>query len=50
MFYAIPTDYGMKIKESKKINKYLDLARELKTLRNMSDGDTNVVDELGTIP
>ena len=32
---AIPTDYRIKLKESKKREKYLDLARELKKLWNM---------------
>ena len=41
----------MKMKESKKIDKYLDLARELKMLWNMRVMViTIVVDELGTVP
>ena len=41
MDFAIPTDNRVKIKESKNGNKYLDLARELRKLRNMrvTDGD-----------
>ena len=35
MDFAVPADHRMKIKESDKINKYLDLARELKKLRYM---------------
>ena len=35
MNFAIPPDYSVKIKESEKINEYLDLARELKMLWNM---------------
>ena len=31
---AVPTDHREKMKESEKINKNLDLDRELKTLRN----------------
>ena len=30
-----------KLKETEKRNKYLDLARELKTMEHESDGDTN---------
>ena len=33
--FAVPADNRGKMKESKKINKYLDLARELKKLGNM---------------
>ena len=33
--FAIPADYRVKLKESKKKDKYLDLARELKKLWNM---------------
>ena len=33
--FAIPADYKVKLKESKKKDKYLDLARELKKLWNM---------------
>ena len=29
---AVPADYKMEMKESEKINKYLDLARELRKL------------------
>ena len=28
--FAVPVDYSVKLKESQKTNKYLDLARELK--------------------
>ena len=35
MDFAIPADYRVKLKESEKKNKYLDLARELKKLWNM---------------
>ena len=35
MNFAVPADHRIKLKESKKKNKYLDLARELKILRNM---------------
>ena len=41
----IPTrstlDLRVKIKENEMINKYLDPARELKTVENEDDGDTN---------
>ncbi len=35
MDFAVTADYRVKIKESIKKDKYLDLARELKKLRNM---------------
>ena len=34
MDFAVPVDYGIKLKECEKKDKYLDLARELKKLRN----------------
>ena len=33
--FAVPTDHRIKLKESEKKDKYLDLARELKKLWNM---------------
>ena len=33
--FAVPTDHRVKLKESEKKDKYLDLARELKKLRNI---------------
>ena len=33
--FAMSADHRIKIKENEKIDKYLDLARELKMLRNM---------------
>ena len=33
--FAVPADHRINLKESEKKNKYLDLARELKKLRNM---------------
>ena len=44
MNFAIPADHRVKLKESKKKDKYLDLARKLKkttTMKHESDGDTN---------
>ena len=35
MDFAVPADHRMKLKECEKRYKYLDLARELKKLRNM---------------
>ena len=35
MDFVVPVDYGVKIKENKKRNKYLDLTRELKKLWNV---------------
>ena len=37
MDLAVPGDYRMKIEESKKINKYQDLAWELKKLWNPTE-------------
>ena len=33
--FAVPADHRIKLKECEKKDKYLDLARELKTVRNM---------------
>ena len=42
MELAISADHRVKIKESEKSDKYLDLARELKKAsEHESDGDTN---------
>ena len=35
MAFAVPADHRVKLKESEKKDKYLDLARELKKLWNM---------------
>ena len=35
MNYTVPADHRVKTKESQKLDKYLDLARELKKLCNM---------------
>ena len=35
MDFAVPVDHRIKVKESEKKNKYLDLARELKKLWNI---------------
>ena len=35
MDFAVPVDYRIKLKESEKMDEYLDLARELKKLWNM---------------
>ena len=35
VYFAVPADHRINLKESEKKNKYLDLARELKKLRNM---------------
>ena len=39
--FAIPADHRVRLKESKKTDEYLDLARELKKLLNEGDCDTN---------
>ena len=42
MDFAVPADHRVNIKESKKIDKHLDLARELKkNVEYVGDGDTN---------
>ena len=49
MYFAVPADHIVKLKESEKRDKYLDLARELKKLRNMKVAVIPVViDALGT--
>ena len=48
VYFAVPADIRVEIKENKKINKYLDLARELRKLWNMRM--TVVVGVLGTVP
>ena len=51
MDFGILTDHIVELKESEKRDKYLDLARELKQLRNMKVMVIPVViDALGTIP
>ena len=41
--FSIPVDHRVKLKESEKRDKYLDLARELKkkTMKHENDGDTS---------
>ena len=40
--FTILADHRVKLKESKKKDKYLDLARELKkNMKHENDGDTN---------
>ena len=39
--FAVLTDHRMKIKETEKINRYLELARELKSVEHEGDGDSN---------
>ena len=42
MDFTVPTDFKLKIKDSKKINKYLNLARELKkVVEHESNGESN---------
>ena len=47
--FAVPADHRVKIKESEKINKYIDLARELRKLWNMKVVPI-VIGVLGTVP
>ena len=50
MDYAIPVDHRVKIKESEKRDKYLDLARELEQLLYMKVSViTVVIGALGTV-
>ena len=42
-FFSTPADHRMKIKESKKIYKYLDLAKELKKMWNMTVTEIPIV-------
>ena len=48
MDFAVPADHRVKLKESEKRNKYLDLGRELKKLWNMKVTSI-VMDVLGTV-
>ena len=42
MDFAVTTDHRVKLKESEKRDKYLDLAREMeKTMEHENDGDTD---------
>ena len=42
--FAVPVNHGVKIKDSEKINKYLDLVRLLKKyVKNDGDGNTNYI-------
>ena len=51
MDFAISADHIVKMKENEQINRYLDLARELKRLWNMKVMMIPIVVEaLGTIP
>ena len=49
--FAVPADHRVKMKESEKINKNLDLARELRKLWNMKVKVVPIViDALGMVP
>ena len=39
--FVFPADHRVKLKESEKRDKYVDLARELKTMEHEGDGDVN---------
>ena len=39
--FAVPADHRIKLKENEKKDKYLNLARELKTMEHESDNYTN---------
>ena len=48
--FSVPADHRVKFKESEKMDKYLDLARELKKLWNMKVAITPIViGALGTV-
>ena len=50
MDFAVPADHRVKLKESKKRDKYLDLARELRKLWNIKVTVIPIViDALGTV-
>ena len=50
MDFAVPADHRVKLKESEKKGKYLDLARELKKLWNMKvTVISTVIGTVGTI-
>ena len=48
MDIAVPADHRVKLKESEKRDKNLDLAKELKQLWN-SDGEVIIISALGTV-
>ena len=48
MNYAVPTDHRVKIKESEKRDKYLDLARKLIT-KHEGDGGINITVTKGLV-
>ena len=51
MNFTVPADHRVKLKENEKMDKYLDLARELKKLWNMKVKVVPiVVVALGTVP
>ena len=41
MDFAVPADHSVKMKENEEMDKYLDLARELKVMEYESQRDTN---------
>ena len=50
MDFALPADHRLKLKESKNKDKYLDLARKLKNLKNMKVMFTPIIiGALGTV-
>ena len=50
MDFTVPADHRVKLKESEKRNKYLDLAREQKKIWNMKvTGIRIVIGSLGTV-
>ena len=50
VYFAVPTDHRVKTKESEKLNKYLDLARERKNIYMKVKVITFVVGTLWTFP
>ena len=49
MDFALPADHRVKLNESEKKDKYLDLARELKKLWNMKMVIPIIMGSLGTV-
>ena len=49
MYFAVPVDHRVKLKESEKTDKYLDLARELKNWNMKVMFTPTVIFVLGTV-
>ena len=49
MEFAVLADYNVKLKENEKKDEYLDLARELKKLKNVKATVILIIGVLGTV-